>query len=237
MNTSSKEEFVCRSLSGFPETRAFLRRKLLGMIRSDSAILDAGCGKANLLISRRDVRELFGVDIDADAIAANRAITGGEVVDFQSQAPVPARYDGLMSYDVLEHIESPTPFLRNAVVALKPGGFVFLVTPNSATIFGFISKLLPLGLRHFLLRLCGDLTMNHVHYYRANTIRDLARTVREAGCIDIEIHVLNRLPSSRLMRLLFWPAYLFCKLPGCGRWGSGLLCIARKPAAAQQEAA
>lgn len=233
----SATSFQCRSLSGFPETRAFLREKLLALLRPDSAVLDAGCGKANLLISRKDVRELFGVDIDGEAIAANRAITGGEVVDFQKQKPAPARYDGLMSYDVLEHLEAPGAFLRNAITAVKPGGFVFLITPNFSSIFGLISRLLPLGLRHRLVRLSGDLTINDVHYYRANTIDDLARAVREAGCVDVEMHVLNRLPSSPLMRVAFWPSYLLCKLPGCGRWGSGLLCVARKPAHVTEAAA
>lgn len=237
MKTNPEPRFTCLSLHGFPQTRTFLRNLLLSLVRPDSAVLDAGCGQANLLLARQDVGELYGVDIDAAAIAANRAISRGEVVDFQSTVPAPERYDGLMSYDVLEHLASPADFLRNAAVAVKPGGFLYLVTPNVSSLFGCVSRLLPLGLRHRMLRLSGKLTLNQVHYYRANTVRELDAAVRAAGCVVVQLHVLNRLPSSRLLRFLSWPNYLFCQLPGCGRWGSGLLCVARKADLARAEAA
>lgn len=196
-----------------------------------SSLLDLGCGKANPLLKRGEVSELHGIDIDSDAVRVNKSITSGETADLQSRALDRRGFDGLVSYDVLEHVERPDALIRNAVVSLKPGGFLFLVTPNCASIFGLVSRVIPLGFRHWLLRFGGDLTMNHVHYYRANTVRDLTHIIRKAGCEVVEMHVVNRLPSSRLLRALFLPGYLLCRLPGLARMGSGLFCIARKAAA------
>ncbi|GEM_PF-7085281 len=222
----------CISLAGFPETRAYLRAKLLGLVGSKSTVLDAGCGRGNLLVSSDEVGELVGIDIDAGAVAANRAISRGVVIDLQTNLLEESGFDGLLSFDVLEHIQRPDAFLRNAVRALKPGGFLFLITPNRSSFFGLLSRIMPLRLRHFLCKLNGPHYLNDVHFYRANTTRDLFHIVRETGCVDIDLQVLNRLPSSRLMRLVFLPSYMLCRLPGLGRWGSGLLCIARKPGGA-----
>jgi 2-polyprenyl-3-methyl-5-hydroxy-6-metoxy-1,4-benzoquinol methylase len=224
-----KLQISCISQADFSETRAYLRTRLLGLVDPESTVLDAGCGRGNLFISRDDVGELVGIDIDAEAVAANRAISRGKVVDLQTHMLGECGFDAVMSCDVLEHIRNPATFLRNAVLSLKPGGFLFLITPNRSSFFGLLSRMLPLRLRHYLCKLNGTHYLNNVHFYRANTIGDLFRIVRDAGCVDIEIQVLNRLPSSRLMRPFFLPGYLLCRLPGFGRWGSGLLSIARKP--------
>lgn len=42
------------------------------------------------------------------------------------------RFDVVMALDVLEHINSPRPFLNTAVSHLKPGGYLILLTPNIA---------------------------------------------------------------------------------------------------------
>jgi len=48
-------------------------------------------------------------------------------------APLPypdARFDAVVSMDVVEHVPDPLPWLRGALRVLKPGGLLFL-TPKA----------------------------------------------------------------------------------------------------------
>jgi 2-polyprenyl-3-methyl-5-hydroxy-6-metoxy-1,4-benzoquinol methylase len=88
-----------------------------------------------------DVRdkELTLADIDPRAMELARELHGTRIASadvLAPSAPLPyadAAFDGLVSMDVIEHLPDPAPWLREAFRVVRPGGLVFLTTPNYAS--------------------------------------------------------------------------------------------------------
>jgi SAM-dependent methyltransferase len=101
--------------------------------------LDAGCGEGfGTRLLAATAREVVGVDYSADAIAACRRLwTSGspsnlrfEQVDLTRPGEFAERFDVVLSFQVLEHMREPVPFLRGLAARLEPGGTLMLTTPN-----------------------------------------------------------------------------------------------------------
>jgi SAM-dependent methyltransferase len=78
-------------------------------------------------------------DIDPRALTVARRLHGGtlagtDTLDPDGKLPYEdARFDAVISMDVVEHVASPLPWLNEALRVLKPGGLLFLTTPNYAS--------------------------------------------------------------------------------------------------------
>jgi SAM-dependent methyltransferase len=103
--------------------------------RTDTArLLDVGCGNgAFLRVARALGYQAEGVEIDA--VAAARARQAGFTVHAGSLADMPERpghYEQITLNHVIEHLHDPLAALQGLQRALKPGGRVWLQTPNLA---------------------------------------------------------------------------------------------------------
>jgi SAM-dependent methyltransferase len=98
--------------------------------------LDVGCGSGELTLAfaRRGIGRITGVDflprnIERARVCARRAGAGDGVQfvcrDFYEWAPE-GKYDVLLSFDALEHIETPAAFLARMAELLAPGGVAVL---------------------------------------------------------------------------------------------------------------
>lgn len=74
---------------------------------------------------------------------------------------LPGLYDGIVSVNVLEHIEDDRGTLRELYAKLKPGGVLSLYLPAFQALYGHMDKL--------------------VHHYRRYDRSDLVAKVKEAG--------------------------------------------------------
>jgi SAM-dependent methyltransferase len=78
-------------------------------------------------------------DIDPRALSVAREIHGAALAATDTLtpgAPLPypsAHFDAVVSMDVVEHLIDPLPWLQDALRVLKPGGLLFLTTPNYAS--------------------------------------------------------------------------------------------------------
>ncbi len=78
-------------------------------------------------------------DIDPRALSAARrlhgsALAGTDTLGKDGRLPYEdARFDAVVSMDVIEHLVDPLPWLNEALRVLKPGGVLFLTTPNYAS--------------------------------------------------------------------------------------------------------
>ena len=62
------------------------------------------------------------------------ALVGADTLVENAPLPYPdARFDAVVSMDVVEHVPDPLPWVRGALRVLKPGGLLFLTTPNYAS--------------------------------------------------------------------------------------------------------
>lgn len=102
-------------------------RNLLARLKThgfalDKSLLDYGCGSGHFLKLCRDE----GYTAVAGYDAYSEHFTDRSVLD--------AKYDVVMSQDVLEHVESPREHLKTLGNLVKPGGLVVVGTPNAASI-------------------------------------------------------------------------------------------------------
>lgn len=122
----------------WPPRRKVLDRRMrhLPKLSSNSRLLDVGFGNARFLATARaggwDVR---GVDFDAEVVQAARdrglavELGGIEVLDGEA-----SRYDAITLSHVIEHVHEPLEMLRDAYRLLRPGGYLWIETPNVLSI-------------------------------------------------------------------------------------------------------
>lgn len=78
-------------------------------------------------------------DIDARSMQFARELHGDKIGHFDvliPDRPLPypdGAFDLVVSMDVVEHVVDPSPWLREALRVLRPGGTLFLTTPNYAS--------------------------------------------------------------------------------------------------------
>jgi SAM-dependent methyltransferase len=109
----------------------------------NSKILDLGCGMGSFLIAVKDkgYEDFEGIDMSTHqiAVAKQHGINVSHVTDGHSWlANRSEMFDAIFLYDVLEHIPvaEQIAFLADIQSALKPGGTLFLRTPNANSTFG-----------------------------------------------------------------------------------------------------
>ena len=96
------------------------------------AILDVGCGGGDFLtVAKERGWQVHGTEYDDGFVAHCRArgiaMQQGalEAIAFGAQ-----RFDVVTSFEVLEHLSDPAAMVRQAVDLLRPGGSLYLTTPN-----------------------------------------------------------------------------------------------------------
>jgi SAM-dependent methyltransferase len=127
MEDLAAKEYIRQRIAPTPGDRFYLHLSdLLIAIQSlapsnSPGVLDYGCGGS-------PYRQLFG------ACTYHRAdLVGGHNLDFEygDDALLPpelGNYDCVLSTQVLEHVETPTTYLRECYRVLKPGGALLLTT-------------------------------------------------------------------------------------------------------------
>ena len=115
-----------------------LERALLGLAGSE--VLNLGSGPFFELSELNLPGKRFTLcDIDPRALATARSIHGTKLAGTDTLTPelglpyADARFDAVVSMDVVEHVIDPLPWLKDALRVLKPGGLLFLTTPNYAS--------------------------------------------------------------------------------------------------------
>ncbi|HBF33330.1 TPA: hypothetical protein DDW35_02075 [Candidatus Sumerlaeota bacterium] len=102
-----------------------------------TAILNIGCGygfQDAEMAKRSFVQQVDAIDYSSASVAkANEMFSGPkihrEVADFLTAEPTP-KYDCVVSFQVIEHLEDPETFLRRCAEWCKPGGIVAAYTVN-----------------------------------------------------------------------------------------------------------
>jgi 2-polyprenyl-3-methyl-5-hydroxy-6-metoxy-1,4-benzoquinol methylase len=106
-------------------------------------LLDAGCGK-HREIPIADDCYVVGADISDRQLANNTAIDEAVLGDIQTCDLGRARFDAVVCWYVLEHVEDPHRALLNMKSALKPGGVMILAVPHAFSVKGLVTRFTPL---------------------------------------------------------------------------------------------
>lgn len=100
-------------------------------------VLEVGCGEGyGTALLARSAARIVGIDYDASATAhATRSYPVARFVRANLAAlPVPSgSVDVLVSLQVIEHVWNHPEFVRECLRVLRPGGLLFVTTPNRLT--------------------------------------------------------------------------------------------------------
>ena len=118
---------------GFKERVSQIRvEALMKLLPPGRRLLDVGCGKGQFVaIARRNGLDAWGVELDQGAVATARKAGLGTVLHGSLDHPeLPAAFDVITLWDVIEHLQSPATVLREAFDRLVPGGLIAIRTAN-----------------------------------------------------------------------------------------------------------
>jgi len=168
-------------------------RYALDLVRGKD-VLDAGCGDGfGTQMLAAVARSVVGIDYDAEAIAGcERAWHEPNLafrrVDLTAPGDFHARFDVVLSFQVVEHIDDPTPFLAALRARLAATGVLVLTTPNRLTSFSenpyHVREYAPEELQAVLAPFFPSVTLLGVHgnakvqEFDANRRRTVERILR-----------------------------------------------------------
>src|SRR5262245_35294962 len=127
-----------------------LLKQQLGPVRdlANKRVLEIGCGRGGFAcwLARQQPApaEVVAADFAATAVdqgrehAAQLGLTNTtwQVADIQRLTHADASFDTVISCETIEHVPDPRQALRELARVLRPGGRLFLTTPNYLGTFG-----------------------------------------------------------------------------------------------------
>lgn len=154
--------------------------------RQNGRFLDVGCFKGHLLLAAQNQGwNVFGTEISEQAVENARNEQGLEVfLGALPEASYPDQhFDVVIMQDVIEHLDDPLGYLREIQRILRPGGGLYMDTPN----FGSLT-------RFFLGKEWSIFFPWHQFYFTAGTLNDM---IQKAGLKTQKIECINLSPVSR----------------------------------------
>jgi len=141
-----------------------LRLKFIKKYISSGKLLDVGCGWGHFLLAAQEEGfSVTGVELDEQAWLysvqdLNLPVQRKDFFTFSDKD----NFDLITMWDVLEHIDDPVSFLKNAARLQKDGTYLVLQVPQ---IDSFVSRLMK---KHWKM-----LGLDHVNYFSPQTIKIL----------------------------------------------------------------
>ncbi len=156
-------------------------------VRPEHTVLDAGCGSGRVFQHRLagHARRVVGVDV-TDEPRANPNIDDAVRGDLRALPLRAASFDAVIVSHVAEHLTEPEAVFAELARVMRPGGRLFLLTPNRWHYVALGARLLPHRLHLAFNRWRGlDARDIFPTAYRANTARRL-RSLAESVGLTVE---------------------------------------------------
>lgn len=106
--------------------------RLLALRGGGKSILDVGCGKGDFVdAALSEGYNVEGIELSQPAvdIAQGFGLPVAKLDFFSSKIQDSSR-DAVTMFEVIEHLPDPVKFLRRAEMVVRPGGLIYLTTPN-----------------------------------------------------------------------------------------------------------
>jgi 2-polyprenyl-3-methyl-5-hydroxy-6-metoxy-1,4-benzoquinol methylase len=118
--------------SAVQKWRAEVDVRHLALPAGGGCVLDVGCGNGEFLIRMKSYGwQVHGVDFDPVAVESAKSIGIDARLGTLEQAEFkPASYDAVTLSHVIEHLHDPVGTMRQCFEVLKPGGTLWIATPN-----------------------------------------------------------------------------------------------------------
>jgi SAM-dependent methyltransferase len=165
-------------------------------------VVDVGCGRGELHAFLRDKAERYlGVDVVRHS-GYPKDLALLEVDLDSGRVPLPdASVDAVVSAETIEHVENPRALMRELVRLVRPGGWVFVTTPNQLSAASLLCLLARGQFQYF--QQAPGLYPAHI---TALLEIDLRRIASESGLVDVDVmySATGRVPFTARS----WPAPL-----------------------------
>jgi SAM-dependent methyltransferase len=140
--TSDRPEAACLShtqaFSALSSTLARWQSDNPGTLR----VLEAGGGSLSHLKFLQPPK-ITVVDISREQLEKNSTAAEKILGDLHSVDLGAARFDMVVAWDVIEHLENPKLVLNKLLRVARPGGIIVLAWPNPSSLTGFVTKWTP----------------------------------------------------------------------------------------------
>ena len=160
-------------------------------------VLDVGCGLGQFVeVANRSGWIAEGLELSRGAVNfARRHGLAVEKLDFLSTAIKPNSYDMVTLFEVIEHVPDPVAFFHRAEEVVRPGGLVYVTTPNFASLDRFVAG--------------KDWKMihrEHLSYLTPRTLRALVKNTTRFKILHFESRNVSIAALRKLGFGLFLPA-------------------------------
>ena len=159
----------------------------------DVSLLDVGAGSGKLIRYLRSTRSCHSTGLEpSDALfrgfdLGSLGVQPLSLPEFRESGA--HQFNVVTSFDVIEHVSDPVEFVSNLCLVTKPGGYVFLSTPDAGSL---VARMLGRRWHHY----------NRYHLSLFDP-RSIVRVAREAGFAVVGVeHRGKRFPLTYLRRYL-----------------------------------
>jgi SAM-dependent methyltransferase len=177
----------------------WLSKDLHRSLASAASVIDIGCGTGNIgkALHAEFTCAIDGVDIVKYDGFVSSAYRHHFVADLDGAFAndLPARYDVALAIEVIEHLENPRAFMRQAAALLNAGGLLVVTTPNIRSLSSLVAMVLQGHFRDFR----DGVGMYPCHITPLSDL-DALRVASELGLAEVEVRFSGsgRIPFSGL---------------------------------------
>jgi len=162
--------------------------------RETGRFYDVGCGGGFLVeVAAEHGWQAEGLEVSSSAVEFGRArglsLQRGTLGEVQPEQGV---HDLVMMMEVIEHVREPVTLLRQVAALLRPGGALYLTTPN----WGSLT-------RRFVGEDWAPIGRDHLLYFTPSLLR---KALVSAGLLPIRVTSANVEPHQILARFRRRPA-------------------------------
>ncbi len=172
-----KSYFIERELEIFSKDAEQKFKFVKKHLKNGAKILDFGCGTGEFLnIAKQNHMQVCGYDISdfAKKTVAKKYRIKVKSGPLQKALYAKGSFDAVVAFDVIEHIKNPKKVFEFFSYWLKPGGMIFLTTPN---IRSWDAKIL--GKHWYGFKKLPE----HIHYFSPVSIKLLLSEVGFNNCL------------------------------------------------------
>jgi len=191
------QQLIRRYYADVPTREMVLDDIVLGLLRSEHVLLDAGCGSTLALLNQYAPKVAFAVGLDVITAYERPRGRGAVAVGDLARTPfLDGAFDVIVSRSVVEHLERPVDVFAEVARTLKPGGYLVFTTPNKYYYSSLVAWSIPYNWKDRFMRwVFGDESYDHFPVrYRANSRRALRRVAAAAGLEIVRLQALRHFP-------------------------------------------